>query len=114
MILPYGPTAHALPRPPEAGGARERRRRGRSYNEGDATEGICGEGEYTLTTTEQPITRSELREELRHYATKADLAEVKAELANVETRLIKWMLGQMVAAIVAASSIALLIQRLLG
>ena len=59
-----------------------------------------------MASTEQPITRSELREELRHYATKADLA-------NVEACLIKWMLGQMVAAIVAASSIALLIQRLL-
>ena len=60
-----------------------------------------------MTTIESPITRSELREDLRHYATKSDLSEL-------ETRLIKWMVGQMIAAIVAASSIALLIQRILG
>ena len=39
-----------------------------------------------MTTAEHPVTRTELREELRHYATKADLA-------NLETRLIKWMVG---------------------
>ena len=44
---------------------------------------------------------------MRHYATKADLA-------NLETRLIKWMIGQMIAAIVAASSIAVLIQRFIN
>ncbi len=59
-----------------------------------------------MATAEQPITRSELREELRHYATKSDLSEL-------ETRLIKWMVGQMIAAIIAASSIALLVQRLI-
>ena len=60
-----------------------------------------------MATLEQPITRTELREELRHYATKADLSEL-------ETRLIKWMVGQMIAATVIASSIALLIHRLLN
>ena len=35
-----------------------------------------------MTTVEHPITRSELREELKHYATKEDLAKL-------ETRLIK-------------------------
>jgi hypothetical protein len=69
----------------------------------DRTEGIMATGEL-------PITRSDLREELnsilQHYATKKDVAEL-------ETRLIKWMVGQMIAAIVAASSIALLIQRLI-
>ena len=59
-----------------------------------------------MATAAQPVTRSGLREELRHYATKSDLAEL-------ETRLIKWMVVQIIAAIVAASSIALLIQRLM-
>ena len=36
-----------------------------------------------MATVEQPITRSELREELRHYASKADLAQM-------ETRLTRW------------------------
>ena len=33
-----------------------------------------------MTTPEHPITKVELREELRHYATKADLAEISGEL----------------------------------
>lgn len=33
-----------------------------------------------MTTSEHPITRTELREELQHYATKADLAEISGEL----------------------------------
>jgi hypothetical protein len=60
-----------------------------------------------MATVEQPITRSELREELRHYASKADLAQM-------ETRLTRWMVGMMLGAIVAASSASLLIQRILG
>ena len=60
-----------------------------------------------MTTVEQPITRSELREELRHYASKADLAQM-------ETRLTRWMVGMMLGAIVAASSASLVIQRILG
>ena len=49
--------------------------------------------------------REELHRELQHYATKADLAEMKAEL-------IKWMVGLMVASIAAASTIAFVAQRL--
>ena len=68
-----------------------------------------------MTTAEQPITRSELREELNalrtefreHYATKADLAEMKVEL-------IKWMIGLMVGATTLAASIAVLVQRIIG
>ena len=60
-----------------------------------------------MSTVEQPVTRSELREELRHYATKADLA-------NLETRLIKWMVGLMVSSIVAASAAAVVVQNIIG
>ena len=49
--------------------------------------------------------REELHREFQHYATKADLAETKAEL-------IKWMVGLMVASIAAASTIAFVAQRL--
>ena len=49
-----------------------------------------------MATAEHPITRSELREELRllrdefreHYATKADLAEVRGEL-----KALRWTMG---------------------
>ena len=48
-----------------------------------------------MTTAEHPITRSELREELKHYATKEDLAnlkaELKGELGNLKFDLIKWI-----------------------
>ncbi len=67
-----------------------------------------------MTTSEGPITRSDLRMELddlrrefrEHYATKEDLAKL-------ETRLIKWIVGQMLAAIVAASAVAVVIQQIL-
>ena len=67
-----------------------------------------------MATVEQPITRSELREELRHYASKADLSQLEVRLAQMETRLTRWMVGMMLGAIVAASSASLVIQRILG
>ena len=67
-----------------------------------------------MTTGEQPITRSELREELQHYATKADIAEVRADMAQMETRLVKWMVGMMFGAAALAASIILVVQRLIN
>ena len=59
-----------------------------------------------METTQEPLTRREFYDAiLPTLATKADLAEM-------ETRLIKWMVGLMVAAIAAASTIALVVQRL--
>ena len=58
-----------------------------------------------LTRIETRLDRFEGR--LGHLATKADFAEL-------ETRLIKWMVGLLVGAIVAASSIAVLTQMLTG
>lgn len=42
-----------------------------------------------------------------HLATKADLAEL-------ETRLIKWMIGAILASAALAASVALFVQRLIG
>ena len=43
------------------------------------------------TAVEQPLTRSELREELdtrlKHYATKSDLAELRADIYKVSVQL---------------------------
>lgn len=59
---------------------------------------------------ERPITRTELREELRHYATKADLAELETRMvermAGMESRLIRWMIGMMFSGMLAAAAIA--------
>lgn len=49
-----------------------------------------------------------------HLATKADLAELRAQMQAMETRLIKWMVGMMIGAIAIASSIALLVQRIIS
>ena len=71
-----------------------------------------------------PLTRDDLRQELvlfrveirTHYATKADLAELKGELktelSTLEVRLIKWMVSLMIGSVVAASTIAVLVERL--
>ena len=43
-----------------------------------------------MTTSEHPVTKAELREELRHYATKADLAEISGEL-----KALRWKISLM-------------------
>jgi len=81
-----------------------------------------------MTSAENPITRSELREELRHYATKDDLTnlelrltreigDLRAEVKGEITTLIKWMVGVQVggiAAIAAIASAAIAIAKLVG
>ena len=49
---------------------------------------LRGKGDLRMATAEQPITRSELREELQHYATKADLAELRGEM-----KAIRWTMS---------------------
>ena len=69
-----------------------------------------------MTTTEERL--SHLEGAYQHLATKADIGEVRVEIAdlkvaiaNLEAQLIRWMVGLMVGSIAAASSIALLVQR---
>jgi hypothetical protein len=61
------------------------------------------------TQTNGPATKGdllELRDELRtHYATKADIA-------NLEARLVKWMVGLMIGSVAAATALAVLVERL--
>ena len=65
----------------------------------------------TTSRDERPVTRAELREEvrheLRHYATKADLAQMEA-------RLTRWMVGMMFGGMAAAAAIASFVAVLLG
>ena len=73
---------------------------------------------YSLTTLTNEWARS-VDERLTRIETRLDsfeerFATGKADLAELETRLIKWMVGLMVGATVAASSIAVLTQRLTG
>ncbi len=69
-----------------------------------------------MTTLEDRLSRLEAMYE--HLATKADLAELKAELkgdiGELHASLVKWMVGLMVGSVVAATGFALLIQKLIG
>ena len=55
--------------------------------------------------TSDYLTKEDFRYEMQHYATKEDLAQLEA-------RLVKWMVGLMVGATVAATGFAVLIERL--
>ena len=57
-----------------------------------------------MATIEDRVSR--LEGAYDHLATKADVAELKADL-------IKWMVGLMVASVAAATSLALFVQRLI-
>lgn len=62
-----------------------------------------------MTTAIAPLTREEFREELDrvlvHYATKADIVELKADLAKLESRLIWKVAGLQIASMVAIAAI---------
>lgn len=74
------------------------------------------------STSEAALTRIELREELdrslAHYATKADLAELRGELksdiANLRADMIKWMIGLMLGSVTTAVAIAVAVDRFAG
>ena len=55
-----------------------------------------------------------LENERQHRELATQIAAIRGEIANVENRLIKWIVAQFFAATVAASSIALLVQQLFG
>ena len=65
-----------------------------------------------MTTLEQRVSRLEGGYE--HVATKADVADLKADLktdiAHMESRLLRWMIGLMLTSTAVAVSIATLIQ----
>lgn len=69
-----------------------------------------------MTTLEERVSRLEGGYE--HLATKADLAdlksEIKSDLLQLESRLLRWMIGMVFTSIVVASSVATLIQGFVG
>ena len=58
-------------------------------------------------TTVEYLTKDDFHREMGHYATKEDLAQLEA-------RLVKWMVGLMVGSAVAATALAVLVERLVG
>ena len=59
-----------------------------------------------MATAESPITRSELREELRHCAAKEDLANLRADLMGAITSATRWNGGVML--LVGGAAVAIL------
>ena len=57
-------------------------------------------------------TKEDLQNELRNYATKEDVANLRVDMSQMETRLVKWMVGAVLAGTGIAATITLVIQRL--
>ena len=66
--------------------------------------------EQAMTTEGHPITRAELREELQHYATAADLAELRGELKALRGWLVG-AVGAITLVVTLAVSIAAIVVR---
>lgn len=49
---------------------------------------------------------------ISNYATKEDIARLETQMARMETRLIKWVIGAMAASVVSAIGTALSIAKL--
>jgi len=65
------------------------------------------EFERRLATLEQNVAVI-----LSNYATKEDIARLETQMARMETRLIKWVIGAMAASIVSVIGTALSIAKL--
>ena len=48
------------------------------------------------------------------YDEARDIFATKADLAEMETRLVKWMVGMMLGGMATAATLALVVERLLG
>ena len=48
------------------------------------------------------------------YEEARDIFATKADLAQMETRLVKWMVGMMLGGMATAATLALVIERILG
>ena len=59
------------------------------------------------------LTRAGLRDELRYYATKDDLAKLEVKISASESRLVRWMFGLMAGSAAVASTIAFIFERIL-
>ncbi len=75
-----------------------------------------------LSTNEPPITRSDLRQELgllrdelrAHYATKEDVANLRADIEVKFRQFLQWTIMAMLVAAGAASSVVLAIEKVVG
>ena len=64
-----------------------------------------------MTTADERLARLEGAYE--HLATKADVAVLRSEIANLKADLLKWMVGMMISSVALAVTVAIFIQRLI-
>ena len=57
---------------------------------------------------------SHLKGKIDSLATKEDVANLRAEMSQMETRLIKWMVGTVLAGMALATSLTIALQNLLS
>ena len=68
-----------------------------------------------MTTNEQPLSQREFYDAiLPNLATKTDIAELKAELAQLEAKLLRWLIGVVVTSFGAGAGIAFAAVRVFG
>ena len=66
----------------------------------------------TMPTLEDRVTRLETA--YQYLATKADVAELKADMERLHSSTIKWMVGLVLGSVIANTGVTLTILRLIG
>ena len=86
---------------------------GLTTRERDGYRWMPKEQAMTAVPEGHPITRAELREELQHYATKADLADLRGEVKAEFAGLRGWIGGATGVIVVAVALAAALVRLML-
>ena len=64
------------------------------------------------SSSDDHLTKQDFLREISYYTTKEDSAKLGTQIAQAETRLIKWMIGFTAGSVALATTVATLIERL--
>ena len=70
------------------------------------------QSEVRRSSSDEHLTKQDFQREISHYATKEDTAELKALIAQTETRLVKWMFVVMVGSAGLATAFVTLAEKI--